>query len=125
MSSTSEQAAGAPPGTANYGSVFEAFAAAADAFPGNDFVHVPRQATAGYAENALTISYRDALAGVEALCADYRASGYEGGCRIALALDNRIHTKARASSYTLYATLEPCPVCFITVNIDDEFFDAL
>ncbi len=36
-----------------------------------------------------------------------------------LALDNRIHTKARASSYTLYATLEPCPVCFSALYMSD------
>ncbi|MBT8447680.1 MAG: AMP-binding protein, partial [Gammaproteobacteria bacterium] len=76
--------------SAPFASVFDAFAAAASVFPGNDFVHVPRQATAGYAGAALTVSYAEAAVRIDGLRNGYRAAGYEGGCRVALALDNRI-----------------------------------
>ena len=36
-----------------------------------------------------------------------------------LALDNRVHDKATASSYTLFATLEPCPLCFSALYMSD------
>ena len=36
-----------------------------------------------------------------------------------LALDNRIHTKTKAREYTLYATLEPCPLCFSALYMSD------
>jgi tRNA(Arg) A34 adenosine deaminase TadA len=36
-----------------------------------------------------------------------------------LELDNRVHGKDKASAYTLYATLEPCPVCFCAFYMSD------
>jgi len=36
-----------------------------------------------------------------------------------LALDNRIHNKAKASKYTLFVTLEPCPLCFAALYMSD------
>ena len=36
-----------------------------------------------------------------------------------LALDNRVHEKAKASQYTLYVTLEPCPLCFSALYMSD------
>ena len=36
-----------------------------------------------------------------------------------LALDNRIHDKDKASEYTLFATLEPCPLCFSALYMSD------
>ena len=36
-----------------------------------------------------------------------------------LGLDNRIHTKQKANEYTLYVTLEPCPLCFGALYMSD------
>lgn len=36
-----------------------------------------------------------------------------------LALDNRIHTKEKSRDYTLYVTLEPCPLCFGALYMSD------
>jgi len=36
-----------------------------------------------------------------------------------LSLDNREHDKAKASRYTLYVTLEPCPLCFSAFYMSD------
>ncbi len=36
-----------------------------------------------------------------------------------LALDNRVHDKTKASGYTLYVTLEPCPLCFSALYMSD------
>ena len=36
-----------------------------------------------------------------------------------LALDNRIHDTAKASAYTLFVTLEPCPLCFGALYMSD------
>jgi len=36
-----------------------------------------------------------------------------------LALDNRVHTKTKACEYTLFATLEPCPLCFSALYMSD------
>lgn len=36
-----------------------------------------------------------------------------------LGLDNRIHDKQAAKAYTLYVTLEPCPLCFSALYMSD------
>jgi len=36
-----------------------------------------------------------------------------------LGLDNRVHGKALAATYTLYVSLEPCPVCFSAFYMSD------
>lgn len=36
-----------------------------------------------------------------------------------LALDNRIHTKAIARTYTIYVSLEPCPLCLSAIYMSD------
>ena len=36
-----------------------------------------------------------------------------------LALDSRTHGKELAATYTLYATLEPCPLCFSALYMSD------
>ncbi len=36
-----------------------------------------------------------------------------------LALDNRVHPKALANTYTIYVSLEPCPLCFSAIYMSD------
>src|ERR1700722_21016072 len=65
---------------------FEITAAACES---RDFLHVPAAACRGYADTALTLTYGEARARIDALAARLRAAGYGPGHRVALALDNR------------------------------------
>jgi acyl-coenzyme A synthetase/AMP-(fatty) acid ligase len=73
----------------NRQSVSECFENTAAVFAGRDFLHVPVEACRGYANGALTLTYGEARARVEALSARLGAAGYGPGHRVALALDNR------------------------------------
>ena len=70
-------------------SVSASFENTAAVFAGRDFLHVPAEACRGYADGALTLTYGEARARVEALSARLGAAGYGPGHRVALALDNR------------------------------------
>ncbi|MGJ7530715.1 AMP-binding protein [Variovorax sp. GB1P17] len=69
--------------------VSDAFRNAAEQYSGNDFVHVPAAATAAYGGQAVTLQYGAALKQIDALSAQYRASGLRRGHRVAMLLDNR------------------------------------
>jgi len=70
-------------------SVCELFECTAAAYGDRDFLHVPSEACRGYSDSALTLSYREVGARVDALASQLRAAGYGLGHRVALALDNR------------------------------------
>lgn len=69
--------------------VYELFTRSAARFPQHDFLHIPLQACASYADSAITISYQDALQSVDALAKHYRDKNYGTGHRVALCLANR------------------------------------
>lgn len=54
-----------------------------------DFLHVPTDATHGWAPGAVTLRYEEAASAIAALESGYRAAGYGNGHRVAVALDNR------------------------------------
>ncbi len=66
-----------------------AFAAAASSNPHGDFLYLPAEATRGWADGPLAISYRAAEEEVRRLAAAYQSAGYGDGHRVALLLDNR------------------------------------
>lgn len=69
--------------------VYQTFRNTAIRCPDADFVHIPAQAATAYGGRAVTLHYGAAAQQVEALVAQYRASGLAGGYRVALLLDNR------------------------------------
>ena len=53
------------------------------------FLHVPRQATAGYHDGSVDYTYQQALQAVNDLIEQYAGAGYGRGVRVAVMLDNR------------------------------------
>ncbi len=68
---------------------FEAFKETADKFPGNDFLHIPAEATKSYSPTAIDFRYEQALTQILSLRNLYQGAGYGCGTRAALLLDNR------------------------------------
>lgn len=69
--------------------VFKKFLDIAEKLPGHDFLHIPLQACTGYADQAITLTYKDALTKINELKKIYADGGYGHGQRIALIFDNR------------------------------------
>lgn len=69
--------------------VREVFDSSAAAWAERDFLHVPADATRGWADGAVTLTYAAAAREIAALEASYRAAGFAVGHRVAIALDNR------------------------------------
>ncbi|MGI9229041.1 MAG: AMP-binding protein, partial [Gammaproteobacteria bacterium] len=69
--------------------VYSAFCKTVATYPDNDFIHIPAQATADYADTAITYTYAQAADSVDVLRAIYERAGYAAGLRVALVLDNR------------------------------------
>jgi acyl-CoA synthetase (AMP-forming)/AMP-acid ligase II/acetyl-CoA acetyltransferase len=75
-----------------------------------DFLHVPAEACAGYAESPITLTYGEARARIGALAARFEAAGLGPGCRVALALDNR------PSFYLHFLALAKVGVSIVPLN---------
>ena len=69
--------------------VYAAFCDTAAAYPRHDFLHIPQQAAAGYADKAINHTYEQARRQARRLRAIYEQAGYRAGLRVALVLDNR------------------------------------
>jgi crotonobetaine/carnitine-CoA ligase len=69
--------------------VFDAFAATADAAPDHAFLCVPPAPGRAYHPDGVEIAYAEARAAVERLRRVYAAAGYGHGHRVALLLENR------------------------------------
>ena len=69
--------------------VFREFEAAAHEGSDRPFLHIPRQATAGYSDRPVDLTYGGALDRIAALAARYSDAGYGPGHRVALILENR------------------------------------
>jgi acyl-CoA synthetase (AMP-forming)/AMP-acid ligase II len=69
--------------------VYLTFSAAAERYPGQDFLHIPRAAAAQYSDTAVDLSYQQGHSKVEELRSLYQQAGYGGGHRVALLLQNR------------------------------------
>ncbi len=70
-------------------SVFDCMAATSHRYPQHEFLHIPHSACKSYSEQAITTSYAQAIAAIEALQQHYRNAGYGCGHRVALLLQNR------------------------------------
>jgi len=73
----------------HFASIFDAFAAAAEAAPDNAFLAVPPRAGRHYHADGFEITYGAARTETAALADLYRRSGYGPGHRIGLLLENR------------------------------------
>ncbi len=69
--------------------VYDAFRAAATQWPENDFLLILPETAAAYAIAPGPITYRAALACIDALATTYRAAGWRAGHRVGLLLQNR------------------------------------
>lgn len=69
--------------------IFATFESAAAECANRDFLHVPADACRGYADAAVTLTYGEASARIDALTARLQAAGLGRGHRVAIALDNR------------------------------------
>ncbi|MGH8246654.1 MAG: AMP-binding protein, partial [Gammaproteobacteria bacterium] len=69
--------------------VFQEFEKSAARFAGLPFLHIPRQATWGYAQVAVDLSYSEVYEWALQLAERYRERGYGHGRRVALILENR------------------------------------
>ena len=70
-------------------SVFAAFAASAERYPGHPLLHIPASACVRYASGEINFTYAEAAREIGALREAYAASGIAQGCRVALLLENR------------------------------------
>jgi len=91
-------------------SVYELFRRTADRYSEAAFLHIPVQATAGYADGPVNLSYGEAGERVERLMASYRGAGYGRGHRIALLLQNR------AEFFLHWFALNGLGACVVPVN---------
>ena len=91
-------------------SVYNIFRTAAERHADRAFLHIPAQATAGYADGPLELTYREAGEQVDRLRASYRRAGYGSGHRIALMLQNR------AEFFLHWFALNGLGVCVVPVN---------
>jgi acyl-CoA synthetase (AMP-forming)/AMP-acid ligase II len=69
--------------------IFATFASTAAGCANRDFLHVPAEACRAYADAAVTLTYAEALARIDALAGRLHSAGFGRGHRVALALDNR------------------------------------
>ncbi len=70
-------------------SVYRVFADTAARAGDHPFLHIPLQASRGYANGPVDLSYGEALKQIEQLAVHYRNAGYGYPLRVALMLDNR------------------------------------
>lgn len=66
-----------------------AFAETADRYPDHEFLYIPTQATRGYAEGPVVLTYRQLADTSGAIRGRYQAAGYGMGHRVGLMLENR------------------------------------
>jgi len=69
--------------------IFATFESTAAECANRDFLHVPAEACRTYADAAVTLTYAEAAARIDALAARLRSAGFGRGHRVAVALDNR------------------------------------
>ena len=107
-------------------SISALFENTATACASRDFLHVPGEASRGYAEGPITLTYREALARVDALAARFEAAGYGPGYRVAVALDNRpafflyflALAKAGASVVPINAAMSAAELAYVLGHAD-------
>ena len=99
--------------------VFEVLERAARDFPDNDAIVVPPRRGRDYAENGLTLTYKEVYDYVLNLSAAYERSGYGIGHRVALLLDSRHDMVLH-----LYA-LNRIGVSIVPINPDYRHDEAL
>lgn len=91
-------------------SVYHIFCTAAERYAGGAFLHIPAQATAGYAEGPIELSYAEAGEQVARLREHYLRAGYGSGHRVALMLQNR------PEFFLHWFALNGLGVCVVPVN---------
>ncbi len=69
--------------------VYQTFAATAASAAANSFLHIPASAARAYADQAIDLTYGEALVRIEHLADCYREQGYRSPLRVALVLENR------------------------------------
>jgi acyl-CoA synthetase (AMP-forming)/AMP-acid ligase II len=91
-------------------SVYESFRRSVDRYAAAAFLHIPAQATTGYADGPVDLSYGEAGERIERLRESYRRAGYGRGHRIALLLQNR------AEFFLHWFALNGLGACVVPVN---------
>ena len=91
-------------------SVYDIFCTAAERYADGAFLHIPAQATAGYADGPIELAYGEAGEQVARLREHYRRAGYGSGHRVALMLQNR------PEFFLHWFALNGLGVCVVPVN---------
>ena len=92
--------------------VYAAFENACATYGERPFLHIPPQATAGYQDGPVDLSYGEALERVGSLRGRYRDAGYAHAQRVALVLENR------AELFLHFLALNSLGVSIVPVNAD-------
>lgn len=93
-------------------SVYKRFLQSADKYGDKPFLHIPRQATQAYSNDAVDFTYNEMSATVDRLRTLYTQAGYGHGHRIALLLENR------AEFFQHFFALNGLGICVVPVNAE-------